>query len=230
MATYNGERFIAEQLESIVPYMNAEDELIVSDDGSKDSTKAIVEEIIKNHPNVKWIEGPRKGVVKNFENALCEASGDIIMFADQDDVWMRDKLAKIRRLFEENEKVELVLHDMYVCSNEQIHNRNYGKSDFAQRKRKHGVLYNLLYSGYYGCCMSFRKELKQEILPFSKKVNMYDQWIGLICEYRKTVVFFEEPLIIHRVHGGNMSTRLPIKNSIVYKWNLAMAFVDYLRK
>lgn len=78
MATYNGEKFIAEQLNSIVPYLSDQDELIVSDDGSEDSTRAIVEDTIRTHPIVKLIDGPQKGVVKNFENALYAASKDII--------------------------------------------------------------------------------------------------------------------------------------------------------
>ena len=230
MATYNGEKFIREQLESIVPYMNANDELIVSDDGSSDATKLILGEFIKTRVNIRCIDGPKNGVVKNFENAIKAASKDILMFADQDDVWLPEKLSRIRELFESQKNVELVLHDMYMCSNEQIEKKQYGQSDFSQRKRKHGILYNMLYSGYYGCCMCFRKELKDEILPFSDKVNMYDQWIGLIGEYRKSSVFLNEPLIIHRVHGNNMTQRLPLFESIKYKKKIIVAFMDYLKR
>jgi glycosyltransferase involved in cell wall biosynthesis len=228
MATYNGERYLKSQLDTIVPFMMEDDELIISDDGSTDATKTIVDTYIKSYPNVKWIEGPKKGVVKNFENALMNSKKNIIMFADQDDIWMPDKLCKIRDLFIKNGDVELILHDMYMCSNDQILNHKYGMSDFSVRKRRHGVLYNVLYSGYYGCCMCFREELKSVILPFSEKVNMYDQWIGLIGESRKKVMFLDEPLIVHRVHDNNMTRKLSFIQSLKAKFWVAMAYTDYL--
>lgn len=228
MATFNGAKYIERQLDSIIPYMLAGDELIISDDGSNDETIKVIMSYQQKYSNIRLVAGPRQGVVRNFESLLERATGDIIMFADQDDIWMPEKLSKIRTAFESDPNLNLVLHDMLITSNEQIDNNEKGTSSFAIRQRKHGVLYNLIYNGYYGCCMAFSKEFRDEIVPFSRKTNMYDQWIGLIAEHDKKSLFIDEPLIIHRVHGKNMSQKQSLKGSLMSKWKLYRAYRDFL--
>ena len=104
-ASYNGAKHIAEQLDSIrrqsvLPY-----EIVISDDGSTDSTASIVEEFAKNTPeiNVVFISNTAPhGVDKNFENALRHASGDIIFLCDQDDVWLPERIEKMLTAFDGN--------------------------------------------------------------------------------------------------------------------------------
>lgn len=229
MATYNGEQYIKCQLESILPYLHPEDEIIISDDGSTDGTLKYLYEISGKYSNIRVVKGPRKGVVKNFESALLKTNGDIIMFADQDDIWMPEKLQMIRQAFEQNNNLSLVLHNMFIASNTEIEKSEYGITSFSLRKRKHGVLYNLLYSGYYGCCMAFSRNFKEEIVPFSQRTNMYDQWIGLIAEHDKKSLFIEKPLIVHRKHGKNMSQKQTLYESLISKLKLYMAYRDFLR-
>ena len=95
MATYNGEKYIREQLESIIPQLRDDDELVVSDDASTDSTLDIVRSY--NDPRIKIFQNENHGVAHNFENALRHASGDILYFADQDDVWLPGKLDKMEK-------------------------------------------------------------------------------------------------------------------------------------
>lgn len=229
MATYNGAKYIKQQLDSILPSLKDMDELIISDDGSSDDTISIIKDYQNQYNNILLVKGPSQGVVRNFESLLERASGDIIMFADQDDIWMQDKLSKIRTAFENDPNLNLVLHDMLITSNEEIEAGERGTSSFSIRKRKHGVLYNLIYNGYYGCCMSFTKTFRDEIVPFSRRTNMYDQWIGLIAEHDKKSLFIEEPLIIHRVHGKNMSQRQSLKGSFLSKWKLYKAYRDFIK-
>lgn len=230
MATYNGAKYIEQQLDSILPFMKEVDELIISDDGSSDETVKIIKDYQKKYNNILLVKGPRQGVVRNFESLLERASRNIIMFADQDDIWMPDKLSKIRTAFESDPNLNLVLHDMLITSNEQIDNNEKGTSSFAIRQRKHGVLYNLVYNGYYGCCMSFTRAFRDEIVPFSRKTNMYDQWIGLIAEHDKKSLFIDTPLIMHRVHGRNMSQKQSIWGSLTSKFKLYLAYRDFLIK
>ena len=91
VATYNGEKFIREQIESILCQLSSDDEIIVSDDGSTDGTIVIINCI--GDKRIRIIEGPRKhSPTFNFENALKEAKGDYIFLADQDDVWKTNKV------------------------------------------------------------------------------------------------------------------------------------------
>ena len=222
MATYNGAKYIKTQLDSIVPYLKEQDELIISDDGSTDETIEIIRSY--NYPNVFLVKGPHQGVVRNFESALLKAKGDILMFADQDDIWMSNKLTVIRETFEENPDVEVVLHDMFIADNYEIETLSYSKRSFEIRKRRHGVLYNLLYNGYYGCCMALKKEFINKCIPFPDGTKMYDQLLGLIAEYRRKSIFISEPLIIHRYHGVNLSSRQGFISSFKSKSTLLKCF------
>ena len=99
MATYNGAKYIKEQLDSIIPQLREDDELIVSDDASKDDTLKIVQSY--NDPRIKIFHNENHGVAHNFENAMRQATGDLIYFADQDDVWLPGKLDKMEKFLKE---------------------------------------------------------------------------------------------------------------------------------
>ena len=90
MATYNGQKYIREQLCSIIPQLRAGDEIIISDDGSTDDTLAVIEKF--NCDKIRIVQGPQKGVKQNFANAISECKGNIIFLVDQDDIWYPNKL------------------------------------------------------------------------------------------------------------------------------------------
>lgn len=227
MATYNGNRFIKEQIDSIVPYMGENDEFIISDDGSSDGTFDIISEYAKRDSRISVVHGPCKGVIHNFESLLAKASKDIIMFSDQDDIWSPKKLPIIRALYEDNKDLKLVVHSMFICTNEQIEKEFKGET-YDVTKKKHGVLRNLLFSCYYGCCMSLSKELRDKVLPFPKSVNAYDQYVGLWAEhcYRGKILFIEDKLHTRRIHGKNMTQRQPYIKRILFRFNLFHSFVE----
>ena len=89
MATYNGEKYIREQIDSILPQLSDSDELVISDDGSSDSTIDIIQGY--NDRRIRLYHNTRHGVTWNFENALRQSRGDVIFLADQDDVWKPGK-------------------------------------------------------------------------------------------------------------------------------------------
>ncbi|MEK7198913.1 MAG: glycosyltransferase, partial [Bacteroidota bacterium] len=94
MATYNGERFLSEQLESILSQSYPNIEMIVVDDGSVDSTVALVESYIKRYPAIRlYVNEENLGYIKNFEKGMLLANGEYIALSDQDDIWRKDKLA-----------------------------------------------------------------------------------------------------------------------------------------
>ena len=110
LAAYKGEQYIAEQLNSILPQLGDDDEIIVSDDYPSGKTREAVAGI--RDKRIRYIEGEGKGVVRNFENALKACSGDVIFLCDQDDVWLPDKVKRVMAAFDEG--ADLVLHNAYV--------------------------------------------------------------------------------------------------------------------
>lgn len=226
MATYNGAKYIRQQIDSILPFMEENDEMIISDDGSKDDTIEIVKEYAKKDKRVVFFDGPHQGVIKNFENALSRAQKEIVMLSDQDDIWFPEKLPLLRHFFEKNEDVQLVLHDMFFANDGEIDEHSYSKKLFDSYHVRHGFVYNWIYSGYFGCCMAFTQKLKNYLLPFSKYVNMHDQWIGLIGEYYHKSAFIVEPLIAHRVHDNNVSQKRPYLVRFKYRIVSLIAFLD----
>ena len=202
VATYNGEKYIREQLDSILINIGQNDELIISDDGSTDRTYDILQEYANKHTNCKCIKGPGKGVIKNFECALLHSSGDIIFLADQDDIWEKNKVEKILTQFE-NPNVLSVVHDAIIvdCNGIMMHD-----SIFKIRGSKVGLLKNLIKNSYIGCCMAIRREILKEALPFPDDIEMHDWWIGLISECKRGSVFVDEKLIKYRRHGNNVSS------------------------
>ena len=198
MATYNGEKYIKKQIESILINLKENDELIISDDGSKDKTLDIIKSI--KDKRIKIISGPKQGVIKNFENALNNCTGDYIFLSDQDDIWEKDKVKKVVPYLEKYIAVvhdnETVLEDGTILF----------ESWFKHRNSKPGLINNLIKNRYLGCCMAFKKELLDYALPFPNNIEMHDWYLGLIAEKKGKTVFINDKLIKYRRHENNTSS------------------------
>lgn len=220
MATYNGEKYLREQMDSILANLSADDEIVVSDDGSDDTTWAILEEYqSKSEIPIRLVKGPKMGVISNFERALIACKGDYIFLADQDDVWAPDKVEKVMKAFRDH--VQLVMHDAVVY-NESM-NTVLMESYFEYRHSKPGVWANLMKNSYMGCCMAFRRELVRQILPIPTNIQMHDQWIGVISDYfYGKSVLLDEKLLSYRRHNSAITdfkrNSLPkmIKNRCIF--------------
>lgn len=211
MTTYNGELYIEKQISSILKNLRKEDEFIISDDGSTDKTLQIIKEKQKNDKRIRLIKGPQKGPKQNFESAIKCASKDIIVLSDQDDIWEDNKIEKIIETFEMDSKIMLVTHNAKLIDSK---DKEIKEPLFVSRNSRPGILKNIYKNAYYGCCMAFRKELKQYIFPFPKLIYMHDQWIGLIGEVVGKSVFIEENLIYYRRHDNNVTRK---KNNLIVK-------------
>jgi GT2 family glycosyltransferase len=198
MATFNGEKHIQRQLLSILAQLGSDDEVIISDDNSTDSTLAIIAQLADARIRVTPNNG-HPGPMGNFEQAISRATYEMILLADQDDVWLPDKVGKMRELLQSN---DLVLSDCQVVNEKGtvIH-----ESFFRHRGSKTGFWHNLYKNSYVGCCMAFRREIMEYVLPFPPRVHMHDWWIGLLVEAKGRVCFFPEPLIQYVRHGNNVS-------------------------
>lgn len=196
LAARNGERFIEAQILSILRSERVS-ELIVSDDGSTDSTCSIVERI--GDPRIRLLKGPRSGVARNFEFLLERSRGEIVFLSDQDDVWLP---GKVDVMTEALQRAELVVCDCRVVD-EML--QEVQPSFFALRRSGPGLLRNLVRNSYLGCCMAFRRSLLQKALPFPGAVPMHDWWLGLVAERFGSVAFVREPLVLYRRHGSNLT-------------------------
>ncbi len=235
MATYNGERFIKEQIDSILPQLSTEDELIISDDGSTDRTLEIIASYKDKRIKVfshKKTENKYYPTLKicfstaNFENALKNAKGDYIFLSDQDDVWQKNKIEKSLIALKKYNCVLSnfsTIDDFGNCIKEKFYYQNPIKKGFIQ---------NLLFPHFIGCCLCFDKTILQKILPFPKSTLSHDFWIGLISLKFGKVSFIDEPLILHRVGNFNTSTACRrSKNSILMKIKYRFySFIEILRR
>lgn len=202
MATYNGEKYLLQQLASILTQLAAGDEVIVVDDCSSDSTVKLLQEAsdprIKLHRN-----STNKGVFKSFEYAINLSSGDIVFLSDQDDLWLPDKVVKIIRTFELMSEVTMVATDANVIdANGQVKSASFfaGRGPF-----KPGLLATIVKNKYLGCTLAFRSSLKNVLLPIPADVPMHDIWFGALNAVYGKTYFIDEPLISYRRHDNNVS-------------------------
>lgn len=199
IATYNGERYIRQQIESIVCQLNVDDEIIVSDDGSTDGTLDIVKGI--GDKRIKIIEGPgRKSPILNFECALKASKGDFIFLSDQDDVWKPDKVEICMKWLK---TYHCVVSDAEVTNNRL---KPLYPSLYDIMQVRQGRIYNTIWkNGYTGCCMAFRRNVLEASLPFPKNIPMHDIWIGNVAAYKYNVIFIPDRLIHFRRHENTIS-------------------------
>lgn len=201
LATYNGEEFIQEQIDSIISQLKDSDELIVSDDNSTDNTLKLVEGY--NDARIKIIYNlGERGYSNNFENAINNASGEYIFLSDQDDVWMDDK---IETMLSELENYDLVISDALISDSNLAPTLG---SHFANNGTKRGFFNNWIKTRYIGACMAFNRTILTKLLPFpeKKKLCAHDYWIALVGEKYYKVKLIDKPLIKYRRHGKNAST------------------------
>lgn len=200
IAAYKGEKYIAEQVKSILLQLGESDELIISDDYPEGETKASLDGILGKDSRVKYIHGRSLGLIKNFEYAINHAKGDFIFLSDQDDVWLEGKIEAVMKEF--NDGADVVMHDALITDGEL---NPTGDRAFVLNSAGKGIFKNILKNSYQGCCMAFRKEMKEYILPFPEKIPMHDQWIGLVGEKYGNVHLINHPYILYRRHSENVS-------------------------
>ena len=201
MATFNGGKFIREQLESILSQLPSDAEIIIADDGSTDDTLLVVDSLKESRIRVLPAE-KHFGVIYNYERALQASKGEIVFLADQDDVWLPGKVEMCLAALNE---ADLVMHDAFLLglsdAFESAWGRNGKLSDI--RTYRSGVVANWWKNSFTGCCMAFRRNVLDKALPFPKNLPMHDQWLGLVAEKYFKVSYVNEPLVEYRQHSSN---------------------------
>lgn len=229
MASYNGEKYIEEQINSILKQLCDNDELIISDDGSNDKTISIVKNFHDQRVRLVHHGGSNK-VIDNFEYALRLAQGNLIFLADQDDIWEKEKIGIMSSYLH---KFDLVVSD---CSIINSTGQEMFNSFFELRRPGKGFLKNIFKNSYMGCCMAFRKSILAKALPFPANIPMHDWWIGLVAEMFGTSFFCPDILVRYRRHEDNQTPflgphRRKYISPLTFRINLLKAlFQLYIKK
>lgn len=221
LACCNGERFISEQLQSVLLQLLPHDEVIVCDDASTDQTVAIV--LALQDPRIELHQNPTAlGIVRNFEKAVSHASHDFVFLCDQDDIWLQ---GKVDRMVDALKTAVLVVSDCRVVDGK-LNTLN--PSFFALRGSGPGIGHNLWRNAYLGCCIAFKSCLLQRALPIPSNVPMHDMWLGLVAQTLGRVVFLPEVLSLYRRHSAAASDGAGVSTStrfqqLKWRWHLVSA-------
>ena len=209
ISTYCGEKFVAEQIGSILAQDSAPFEIVLCDDCSKDRTVELAKKLLEGSAiGARIIENSSNfGVTKNFEKCIMLCNGDIVLTADQDDVWESDKVSKLIRAFDDPEVV-LAYSDAAIIDaegNEQVSSLyrrdGFWPEPFSQKAFEDAVV--RLSQTVYGCTMAFRRDFVQKIIPFMDTKANHDAWIMCCAPLYGKVAFVPEALMSYRIHGNN---------------------------
>lgn len=200
MATYNGERFLKEQLDSIVNQTYSNLEIVIVDDASKDSTINILEQYESRYQNLKVYKAEQNlGYIKNFQKGILLCKGDYIALSDQDDIWLPEKISTLMR--------ERGDHALIYCNSELIDAE--GKSLGIKLSDLKNLLdfwtpLNYVVGGTAsGHAMIVKKEVMIQSMPLPLMVT-HDYWIGFMSTFTSPMKFVNEVLVLYRQHGGNV--------------------------
>jgi glycosyltransferase involved in cell wall biosynthesis len=210
LATYQGARYLSQQLESFLNQVRPPDELCVSDDGSTDETLDVVRTFSSTAPfPVKLVVNPKRGGVnKNFENAVMHCTGDVILFSDQDDVWLPSHIERLVFPMERDARIMAVASDsQFVDETLKISGGTQAQSDrFSNslltatmrlpRNQIELVLRQNLHSGHG---MAFRRSLLPLLVPFTATF-MFDEWVLVLAATAGFITYVPEALTLHRQH------------------------------
>ena len=207
LATYNGEKYLREQIDSILNQTHTEFRLLISDDGSTDGTIEILKEYKEKDGRIEvFFQENNLGVVKNFEFLLEKVEAKYYMFSDQDDIWKERKIEKSLNKIEEG--YDLVYSDLEVVDeNLNVTYSSYWKLKGIYNKIKKYNNFESLYLNNFitGCTIISKKELINSFLPLpnSSKFVLHDYWVSLIISQNGKIAYIEEPLIKYRQHKNN---------------------------
>ena len=200
MATYNGAKYLVEQLDSIFAQTLVPDEIIIVDDCSIDNTWQVLSEYARRCPQIKLYRNDANlGVVKTFEVALSLCTGEFIALADQDDYWLPNKLELLMANIGSN---WLIHSDAYIADE----NLNVISESYSQLKPYHdnSLAMYLLRNNVTGCTVLIHRDLLKLALPFPPNVIMHDHYLALCAKYYAKLSYLSLPLLKYRQHAQNV--------------------------
>ena len=201
LATYNGELYLREQLDSLLNQTYKNIEIVVSDDGSTDGTQALLQEYAKQDKRIRWsINKGEHGFVGNFSEAISLCRGEIIFLCDQDDVWYERKIEKHLEKYKDP-AVQWVYNEVVVTDQDRntLGYLTDSMPDYWTRKK---LLYYTWGSCVLGCATSYRANLIKKVLPPDVNASGHDSWLQLAI-YPAKSAYINEILQEYRQHKKN---------------------------
>ena len=215
MATYNGVEYLQEQLESLKNQTAKIEEVIICDDRSGDNTVELIQNYIReNELGDTWslhVNEKNLGYADNFHKALTMAKGDYIFFADQDDIWMPDKIEQMVKVMEENPKIQLLCSDYEPFASaehapsvpKKLMDRMLGDGSVEQ------ILLNAsnIHIASLGCVMCIRRTFRDTVEPFWISGWAHDDYVWKTAQVLNGCFIYHKPLIKRRLHANNVSMK-----------------------
>ncbi len=229
LATYNGEKYLREQIDSLLGQTYRDIRVVIRDDGSKDQTLTIIQEYIDRYPEkVKLIKDQKKGgsSAKNFFLLCSYAESEYAMFCDQDDFWLPTKVETTLKTMVDEEKrtgadkpilifseYNVVDQDLKMIPVKESHNQVAGYKL---------TLSNLLVQNYVtGCLAMVNRALYTRMGEYKETIQMHDWWAALIAVSMGSLIHIPEKTMLYRQHGNNVVGAVDVK-SFSYRWNRIM--------
>jgi len=235
MATYNGAAFVGEQIRSILAELEPQDELVIVDDASRDDTVEVIRGIadprIALHPRTD-----NRGYVRTFEEAMRRATGDVVMLADQDDVWIPGRRALFVEALQDGAVAasNLVLLGSDAPLPSPIRRVPWRLEARRSRQRLRNELRILAgIAPYFGCAMAVRRDVIDRVLPFPDFLTeSHDLWLATFGNAHRLLVHIEHPTIRRRLHADNTSPSRPRGAAAVLRARLMLlrAWREALRR
>ena len=210
LGTYNGASFLSEQIDSVLNQSHSNWRLIIRDDGSTDTTKEILHDYRSKYPEKIMIvdSNGNLGVISNFSRLLESSQASYIMFCDQDDVWLPDKieltLKKMQEIEKSNPNIPLLIHTDLKVVNRDLDILNDSYWGYQGIDPQYDTLNRLLVQNVItGCTVLINKKLADLTLPIPNEVIMHDWWLGLVATSFGQIHHINTPTMLYRQHANN---------------------------
>ena len=234
LATYNGEKFLKEQLNSIFTQNYENWQLLIHDDNSMDDTINIIKIYEKKYPDkIKFIDDTIcfNSASENFSFLLEQSNADYIMFCDQDDVWLSEKieltLNKMLEVEKSNPNIPILIHSDLKVVNEDLTILSDSYWSYQNINPNYDTLNRLLVNNVItGCTVMINKKLADMALPIPKEAIMHDWWLGLVASAFGQIHHMDTPTILYRQHGKNDTGATPFNYKTVLNQAKALSTID----
>ena len=211
IATYNGSKVIEEQFDSILAQSVQPDNVVITDDGSNDNTREVVQRYIDKHDlNKKWhlhVNEKNKGYARNFLDGTMITTGDIVFFCDQDDIWTSDRVEKMSEVMEKNPKINLLCSNLEPFYYEED-TRKWNKEDLKAMKTDGSLEICDLTPEYFhlkrsGCTMCIRRTFVEDIMPYWTANWPHDDFVWKMAVVSSSCAILHFISMRRRMHSNN---------------------------
>jgi len=213
LATYQGEAYLKEQLQSLVSQTYKPIEIHIYDDCSTDNTISIIEEYTNNYPFIKLHQNEKNiGFVKNFEQGIQLSNSNYIALSDQDDIWNKDKIEKqmtlLKELERDNPSKPILIHSdlSIIDSSGKTTHQSFFKFRGIKYTNEKDIALMLGHSGVMGNTILMNRKLAETAIPFPNPLKTHDYWIALVNEFTGIRGVLDEALLKYRQHSSNTSS------------------------